>query len=107
MTLTCGEGGEKPGERIVHCIYYRLLFGSFPSWDRWSTSIRGNERATIKAFPYGNRERATIRALPATLHHPRPYRSRISHGRMESRNRLSLDNLQLFRANSFKERSFR
>src|SRR6266567_1421738 len=31
------------------------------------------QTASIKAHLYGNRERATIKAIPATLHHPRPY----------------------------------
>jgi hypothetical protein len=41
-----------------------------------STSIRGNERATIKALaPTG---------IEGDEREPRPYGSRISHGRMES-----------------------
>jgi len=44
----------------------------------------------VIAFPphvsTGNRTRATIKALPSPLHHPRPYGKGISPVRMERRN---------------------
>jgi hypothetical protein len=66
---TYGRWHETPSMPPV----WRRSFVFGPHQQQGSTSMRGNERATIKA-------------LPATPHHPRPYGNRISPRRMESGN---------------------
>src|SRR6266567_8229882 len=71
-TQWCLQALEECEDRRVDLLLlHHLAQGPCQPPSNGSTSMRGNERATIKAHP-------------ATPHHPRPYGNRISPGRMES-----------------------